>query len=444
MPKVTIIQPTKPDDSGKIRVAAYCRVSTNSADQHHSYTAQMNYYQSKFQYSDTEILVDLYADEGVSGTGSEKREDFQRMLQDCRKGRVDRIYTKSVSRFARNTKDCLRTIRELKALGVAVVFEKERINTGKMSDEMMLTIMGGLAQEESISMSNNLKWGIRKKMQQGTYKIPCVPYGYVRVNGDIHIQQEQAEVVRQIFSLALSGCGAMAIADELTEQGIPTVHGNDVWHSRTILDILKNEWYIGDIRYQKTCATGTLPHRQVRNRGQEDQYYAENTHPAIVSRQCFEKVQEMRKERTVAKPGKQYPLSMKVYCAKCGASCKREQHGNQISWVCRNHRLRSSTCPGARIPEKAVYMAFIRLHNKLCIYYEDILIPLQNELLQLKSRMCSRRTAVTQLRSEIFSLREQGHVLAELRTKGFLSDSKYQEQTAELQTKISRRKESFS
>lgn len=226
MPKITIIQPTKPDDSGKIRVAAYCRVSTNTVDQHNSYTVQTEYYTHRFAVSDTEILVGIYADEGISGTGSAKREDFQRMLRDCRKEKIDRIYTKSISRFARNTKDCLRTIRELKTLGVAVIFEKERINTGKMSDEMMLTIMGGLAQEESISMSNNLKWGIRKKMQQGTYKIPCVPYGYVRVNGDIHIQQEQAEVVRQIFSLALSGCGAMAIADELTEQGIPTVHGN--------------------------------------------------------------------------------------------------------------------------------------------------------------------------------------------------------------------------
>lgn len=444
MPKITIIQPTKPDDSGKIRVAAYCRVSTNTADQHNSYTVQTEYYTHRFAVSDTEILVGIYADEGISGTGSAKREDFQRMLRDCRKGKIDRIYTKSVSRFARNTKECLQYIRELKLLGVTVWFEKENIDTGRMSDEMMLTILGGLAQEESVSMSNNLKWGIRKKMQQGTYKIPRVPYGYIRVDDEIYIQEEQASVVKQIFDLALSGCGAAAIADELTSQGIPTVHSKEIWHSRTILDILKNEWYIGDTLYQKTCATSTLPHRQVRNRGQEDQYYIENTHPAIITRQAFERVQEMRQERLVAKPGKQYPLSLKIYCDRCGASYKREQHGKQVSWVCRNHRIRSQSCPGAWIPEESFYAAFIILHNKLCIYYTDILIPLQNELLHLKSRMCANSAAITHLRNEIFSLREQGHVLASLRTKGFLSDSKFQEQTTELQSRIGRRKRELS
>lgn len=167
MPTVTVIQPTISEEQNhKLRCAAYCRVSSNSEDQINSFMAQTRYYEKAFAKSDREQLVDIYADEGITGTREDKRDGFQRMISDCRKGKIDRIYTKSISRFARNTNDCLKNIRELKSLGITVLFEKENIDTANMTDEMMITIMGGLAQEESTSISQNLRWSVQKRITQ--------------------------------------------------------------------------------------------------------------------------------------------------------------------------------------------------------------------------------------------------------------------------------------
>ena len=164
MPAVTVIQPTLTEEkTAKIRCAAYCRVSSDSEDQLNSFMAQTRYYSQLFEDSEAEELIDIYADEGITGTREDKRGEFQRMMKDCRKGKIDRIYTKSISRFARNTKDCLKNVRDLKSLGITIFFEKENIDTAKMTDEMMITIMGGLAQEESTSISKNIKWSIQKK-----------------------------------------------------------------------------------------------------------------------------------------------------------------------------------------------------------------------------------------------------------------------------------------
>lgn len=174
-----MIQPTITEEKAvKIRCAAYCRVSSDSEEQLNSFMAQTRYYEKAFEKSDREQLVDIYADEGITGTREDNRDEFQRMISDCRKGRIDRIYTKSISRFARNTKDCLKNIRELKSLGITVLFEKENIDTANMTDEMMITIMGGLAQEESTSISQNLRWGIKKRMENGTIKMCKAAFGY--------------------------------------------------------------------------------------------------------------------------------------------------------------------------------------------------------------------------------------------------------------------------
>lgn len=200
MPTVTVIQPIIAEEKSKIiRCAAYCRVSSDSADQLNSFMAQLKYYENFLADSETETLVNVYADEGVTVTREDKREDFQRMMSDCRKGKIDRIYTKSISRFARNTKDCLKNIRELKSLGITVFFEKENIDTANMPDEMMVTIMGGLAQEESVSISQNLQWSIKKRMENGTFNVSNMPYGYTKDDGNFTINSDDAEVVRRIF-----------------------------------------------------------------------------------------------------------------------------------------------------------------------------------------------------------------------------------------------------
>ena len=174
--KITEITTVKQQITTKIRLAAYCRVSSDSEDQLNSFMAQTRYYEKAFENSETEQLVDIYADESITGTREDKRDEFQRMIKDCRRGKIDRIYTKSISRFARNTKDCLKNIRELKCLGITVFFEKENIDTAKLSNEMMITIMGGLAQEESTSISQNMRWSIKKRMENGTMKIEMLPF----------------------------------------------------------------------------------------------------------------------------------------------------------------------------------------------------------------------------------------------------------------------------
>ena len=177
MPTVTVIQPTITEEQNiKIRCAAYCRVSSDSNDQLNSFMAQTRYYSQVFENSETEELIDIYADEGITGTREDKRDEFQRMLKDCRRGKIDRIYTKSISRFSRNTRDCLKSVRELKSLGITIFFEKENIDTANLTDEMMITIMGGLAQEESTSISQNMRWSIKKRMQNGTYRNSCPPF----------------------------------------------------------------------------------------------------------------------------------------------------------------------------------------------------------------------------------------------------------------------------
>ncbi|MBR6394399.1 MAG: recombinase family protein, partial [Ruminococcus sp.] len=216
MGNVTYIAPIKAESSiHKIRCAAYCRVSSSSEDQLHSYAAQVKYYSEKFIGSETEELVDIYADEGISGTGTAKRTEFQRLIRDCKRGKIDRIYAKSLSRFARNTKDCLNTVRLLRELGISIYFEKENIDTAKSSDELIITVMGGLAQEESNSISQNLRWSVKKRMENGTYNTTGIPYGYVKENGKLIIDPAKAEIVKMIYNMFLNNTGVERIAKEL-------------------------------------------------------------------------------------------------------------------------------------------------------------------------------------------------------------------------------------
>ena len=244
------------EQNTKIRCAAYCRVSSDSEDQLNSFMAQTRYYEKAFENSETEQLVDIYADEGITGTREDKRDEFQRMIKDCRRGKIDRIYTKSISRFARNTKDCLKNMRELKSLGITVFFEKENIDTAKLTDEMMITIMGGLAQEESTSISQNMRWSVQKRMQNGTYKNATPPFGFKKVNGDLEIEENQAPIVRQIFEWYISGYGLKTIADMLNGMNLPGSKQGVLWKADNIRYMLKNDRYIGNAMFQKSYVSG--------------------------------------------------------------------------------------------------------------------------------------------------------------------------------------------
>ena len=436
MTTVTIIQPTISEEQNhKLRCAAYCRVSSNSEDQLNSFMAQTRYYEKAFEKSDREQLVDIYADEGITGTREDKRDEFQRMISDCRKGKIDRIYTKSISRFARNTKDCLKNIRELKSLGITVFFEKENIDTAKLTDEMMITIMGGLAQEESISISKNLKWSYQKRFEKGIVNVFSAPFGFKLNNGVLIIDKIQARIVEEIFDMFLNGIGYQRIS-EICQNKYKAY--KDKFSYYGIRYILSNEKYIGDSVYQKTFTTNNLPYRKIQNNGQLNKYYIQNTHEAIISIEIFEKAQKLIESRKHKNIVSESPFRGKLICANCGTKYKRKDSRNKIYWVCRKHDNLAELCMNKRVEEKFIKQSFIRLYNKLLFNYKQILVPLQTSLQDLKLKKFNGKTQVMDIHKEIAKLREQTHVLARLKTKGFLDEAKYIEQTTELTAKINK------
>ena len=282
----------------KLRVAAYARVSSSSEDQLNSYRVQNQYYSELISSNPDWEMVDIYADEGITGTSVEKREDFQRMMQDCRKGKIDRILVKSISRFARNTKDCLAAVRELKELGVSVQFEEQGIDTSKVSSEMVTAIMASLAQKGSESISSNVRWGVQKRMLDGTFISSSVPYGYEMFHGQLRILPSEAQFVKWIFQAYLSGLNAQSIAEQMNQAyALLGIENTRKWHNTTILYILSNERYIGDSLWQKTYATDSLPTRQIKNTGSKTQYYIEHTHTPIIDRDTYSAVQRLREKR---------------------------------------------------------------------------------------------------------------------------------------------------
>ena len=256
----------------KLRVAAYARVSSSSEDQLNSYRVQNQYYSELISGNPDWEMVDIYADEGITGTSVEKREDFQRMMQDCRKGKIDRILVKSISRFARNTKDCLAAVRELKELGVSVLFEEQGIDTSKVSSEMVTAIMASLAQKQSESISGNVKWGVQKRMKDGTYIPAYLPYGYESINRRIQINEGQADVVQKIFSDFLVGRSTEQIAADLRVNNIPCKNGRAQWDSSSVRYILRNEKYTGNSKWQKYYTPSTFPFHCKINAGEAQCY----------------------------------------------------------------------------------------------------------------------------------------------------------------------------
>ena len=437
-PNVTVINPTITEDKeSKIRVAAYCRVSTNSEDQQNSLMTQMRYYENFLADSETERLVSVYADEGITGTRMDKREEFQRMLKDCRRGKIDRIIVKSISRFARNTKDCLSVLRELKELGISVMFEKENIDTANITDEIMVTIMGGLAQEESSSISKNVRWSIRSKMKNGTVKFHSAPLGYDLYEGNLIINKREAEIVKSIYKMFLSGMGYDSICRELNESKVIKNDKGTKWLSASVRYILTNEKYIGDSLWQKNYNT-SMPYRKVRNKGALEKYYINNTHEAIITKEEFEKVQELIEQRKHPNMNliNNYPLSKKIYCGKCGSLFKRRFKNEKSYWICREHYYNAENCQIKQIPEQVFYTAFTAMYNKLKANYSVIFTPMLTQLQELKNKKYGGNKQYIEINKEIAQLKEQTHVLARLKTKGFLDENKYIEQVTEINAKI--------
>ena len=384
--KITAIPATKnlfADSShsraGKRRVCGYARVSTNYEEQESSYEAQMDYYTNYIKSRPDWEFVDMYSDEGISGTNTKRREGFNKMINDALNGKIDLIITKSVSRFARNTVDSLTTIRKLKEKGVEVYFEKENIWTLDAKGELLITIMSSLAQEESRSISENTTWGRRKRFADGKVDVAFGMFlGYERgENDEWVVNEEQAVTVRLIYQLFLGGLSFDGIKKELESRGIKAPGGGDRWHTRTINSILTNEKYKGDALLQKRYTADFLTKKMVKNNGEVPQYYVKGHHEAIISPQTFEIVQKEIARRKHG--GNRYQslsiFASRIICGECGCTFgRRVWHSNEksrrIVWQCRDkYNKRRVTCRVPHVTEKQVQDGFIEAHNELVKKY---------------------------------------------------------------------------
>lgn len=421
MANITIIPPDKarPDT---LRVAAYCRVSTDAKEQELSYASQIRNYTELISRHDGWELVDIYADEAVSGTKMDKREDFNRLLADCRKGRIDRVLVKSISRFSRNTRDCLAALRELTRLGVTVQFEKENIDTGTLTTELMVSVSGSLAQQESISISENIRQGYRRRMERGEFITNKPPYGYRNAgNGQLEIVPEEAEVIRWVFESYLSGHSAKWIAAEMNRKGIRKKYGTSTWTKGAVVYWLRNEKYTGDTLCQKTFSSG-FPFVKKKNHGDLDQFYIENCHPAIISRELFDRVQVLlqREKKCVSQPG-QYPLSRKMVCGSCGAAFYRNVSScGTVTWICSRHKENAAACPMAPVMEQDAHTAFVRMYNKLRLHEGIILQPALRQMEDLESAVQRDNPAMLEVNRAIAQATEQNYKISKLRASGLL------------------------
>lgn len=427
MPQVRVIQPIS-EQAKKLRVAAYARVSSDSADQLNSFATQVAYYTDFIQSKDEWEFAGLYADEAVSGTTADKRDDFQRLLADCRAGKIDRILVKSISRFARNTLDCLQTVRELKQLGVTVEFEKEGIDTGNMGSEMLLSILGSAAQEESLSISKNLKWSYRRRMRSGDFITCNAPLGYFLKDGALVPDPQEVPIVQYIFSSYLAGHSMDEIATFLNDQEAKYSRKEMTrWYRTSIRYILSNEKYIGDSLLQKTFTPNELPLVNIRNRGQLSQFYVKDSHPAIIPLEMFEAVQRLMKRRAVThtakpKPGG-FPLSHMMKCGFCGSTFQRHLKKEGARWCCYQHRKDKSLCVMEVVAESEVYQTFLLMYNKLLDNKNLILRVMLAQLIELQSKTTFARPEIVDLNQKISDLARQNHSLSRLQAKGCIDSA---------------------
>ena len=447
-PRVIKIEAAEKPENARLRVAAYTRVSSDSDDQLNSFAAQNRYYAALISGKAEWRMVDIYADEGITGTSAAKREDFQRMMADCRRGLIDQILVKSISRFARNTKDCLEAVRELKEMGVNVRFEREGIDTANVSSELITAIYAAFAQKESESISGNMRWSYQRRMEAGTFLPSSMAYGYKLVGRKIEIDADAALVVCRIFQWYLNGVNRIAIAKMLNEEGISSGQRKK-WHSASVRYILTNEKYTGDSLWQKTYTSDTLPTTRHKNKGEHEQYYAVGTHPPIIPREIFDQAQNLLQKRETDYrkrncPGS-HPLTGKIVCGCCGSTFRRKEYRGEIRWACMGHERSGKDCPITPITGKTIYEAFCRLYYKLKHQSLPILEQMLETLRTIRDRRLLWSEDIVSLNKKISELSSQNQTLAFLKQNGLVDPdifiSKSNELTRQLrQAKLDKEK----
>lgn len=411
--KQIYIPATQPE-TVQLRVAAYCRVSTDSDDQLNSFETQNTYYSEMITNHDLWELVDIYADEGITGTSAKKRKDFQRMLADCRRGKIDKILVKSISRFARNTMECLETIRELKALGISVFFEEHNIDSKMVSSEMLTAVIASCAQAESESISGNMNWGVKKRMEEGKFNTCRAGMGFYLTKEGLAIQAEAEPVIQGIYLDYLSGHNSREIAEKLTAEYAL----GRVWNRKLVDYILTNERYAGNALLQKTYRTDTFPTERRKNRGEQPMYYVEESNPAMIDKELFDQAVQLRKRRRHDKRQEQgRPFAQKLSCDICGSWLRCKKVNEIWYWVCRTHEEDTERCALLPIQETQIIAAFQRLYYKLK-YHPEVLDGFLKNITSARNRQMLWSPAVMELNKEISDILSQSHSLSLLKKQG--------------------------
>ncbi|MFI3175481.1 MAG: recombinase family protein [Bacillota bacterium] len=447
MKKIQIIEQSMDRQKKRKKVCAYYRTSTKSTKQHHSFLAQKEYYEKYIEANPDWECVGLYSDES-SGTKLKNRDGFLEMIDDCRKGKIDYIITKSITRFARNTVDAISIIRELKLLGIGIYFEKENLDTLGEQSEMMLTILSSVAQCEAESTSTNVRWNVQKGMKDGSRRPSEVAYGYEKdVDGELVINHEIAPIIRKIYESYLDGKGARLIAQMINAEGIPTIRGGTKWSVGIVSGILKNPIYKGEMRWQKTFTTDTLPYTRKINYGEKQMYSIQGNHEGIVTEREFELVQEIflhRQKQTKARAGRsetvRYPFSGKIICKDCGSTHRRQKisigtESERVQWVCKTYIESSQLCKAKAVREEVLNEQYQEVWDRLRSGVDEILAPLLASL-QLMNDCNVHTEEIKALKNLIVEQKEQGQRLVRERQLGCIDTVLFISKENEIEQKI--------
>lgn len=438
-PRVIKIEAAEKPQNAQLRVAAYTRVSSDSDDQLNSFAAQNRYYAELISGKAEWRMVDIYADEGITGTSAAKREDFQRMMADCRRGLIDQILVKSISRFARNTKDCLEAVRELKELGVNVRFEREGIDTANVSSELITAIYAAFAQKESESISGNMRWSYQRRMESGEFNTCRAPWGFRLDGKSLAVHEEEAEIVRRIFLEYLSGRNPREIAEILNAEDT----SGRIWKYKAVDYILQNERYAGNALLQKRYTTATLPKQQKINRGEREMYYVEDSNEAIIPQELFDRAKELRQRRSVGQAVTHGRLCVQMRCS-CGSRIRAKRVNGRWYWCCCRHDERGD-CAIKPVPETQTDEAFRRLYYKLKHQRLPILEQMLETLQTIRDRRLLWSEDIVSLNKKISELSSQNQTLAFLKQNALVDPdifiSKSNELTRQLrQAKLDKEK----
>lgn len=460
MQKVEIISPTILQSNQKYKlckkkVCAYCRVSTDYEDQKSSYESQIKYYTVKINENPDWEFAGIYADEGISGTQAYNRDSFQRMIKDAEDGKIDLILVKSISRFGRNTVDILKYIRQLKALNVAIYFEEENINTLDMQGEVLIAILAALAQNGSSAISSSVIKGNQMKMKRGDLvgRYDCYGFRYDEEQENLVIVEEEAEIVRKVFDLYLTGLGTGKVAQKMNEEGYVTPRGKK-WRDTTVSDMIKNQKYKGDLLQGQNYTVDPIEHIRAKNRGEREMYYARDHHIGIVDRVTWDTANEMLKQKSKKYNGDyapkkystSYTFSSKIICGYCGETYIRwkrkigKDNHDLITWICGKKKKKKNgmvpdLCDNLNYREETIEQVFVKAYSLLCKNNQKVIKQLLTTLGDVLSGNC-HENELSKLQNQVNELDRKKSSLVDMKLNNLIDENMYLEKYKELNNKI--------